>query len=207
MFFTLWAIQDGFKRGMNPGESMARYGIMIIIMNTVSLIAAPIFGTFIDRVNRVTALIVALCFASAGYLSMGLITSPLDFAMAPYFIIISMGSGFMMKSSLSLVGQEAPIRERGSVVAMAGMFGAIGILIFTKWGGILFDDLGSVGPVRDRRRLPGRVTRRCDRSPNRRAGPGRAKTLFQECRGHRTNVNSGVHRHPESLNHAVEVEK
>jgi MFS family permease len=70
---------------------------------------------------------------------MGLITSPLDFAMAPFFIIISMGSGFMMKASLSLVGQEAPIGERGSVVAMAGMFGAVGILIFTKWGGILFD--------------------------------------------------------------------
>jgi MFS family permease len=139
LFFALWAIQDGFERGMNPGESMARFGIMIIIMNTVSLVAAPIFGTFIDRVNRVTALIVALCFASAGYLSMGLITSPLDFAMAPFFIIISMGSGFMMKASLSLVGQEAPIGERGSVVAMAGMFGAVGILIFTKWGGILFD--------------------------------------------------------------------
>ena len=146
LFFTLWAIQDGFKRGMNPGESMARYGIMIIIMNAVSLIAAPIFGTFIDRVNRVTALIVALCFASAGYLSMGLITSPLDFAMAPYFIIISLGSGFMMKSSLSLVGQEAPIRERGSVIAMAGMCGAIGILIFTKWGGILFDAWGPWAP-------------------------------------------------------------
>lgn len=146
LFFALWAIQDGFKRGMNPGESMARFGIMIIIMNAVSLMAAPIFGWFIDRVNRVTAVIVALCFASAGYLSMGIITSPLDFTMAPYFIIITMGSGFMMKSSLSLIGQEAPIRERGSVIATAGMFGAIGILIFTKWGGILFDVWGPWAP-------------------------------------------------------------
>lgn len=146
LFFALWAIQDGFERGMNPGESMARFGIMIIIMNSVSLIAAPIFGTFIDRVNRVTALIVALCFASVGYLAMGFITSPLDFAMVPFFIIISMGSGFMMKASLSLVGQEAPMRERGSVVAMAGMFGAVGILIFTKWGGILFDAWGPWAP-------------------------------------------------------------
>ncbi len=104
------------------------------------------FGLFIDRVNRVTAVIVALCFASVGYLSMGLITSPLDFAMVPYFIVISLGSGFMMKSSLSLVGQEAPLRERGSVIAMAGMFGAIGILIFTKWGGILFDAWGPWAP-------------------------------------------------------------
>jgi MFS family permease len=146
LFFALWAIQDGFKRGMNPGESMARFGIMIIIMGGVSLASAPIFGWYIDRVNRVTALVVALCFASVGYLSMGIITSPLDFAMAPYFIVISLGSGFMMKSSLSLVGQEAPIAERGSVLATSGMFGAIGILIFTKWGGVLFDEWGPWAP-------------------------------------------------------------
>lgn len=146
LFLALWSIQDGFSRGMNPGESMARFGIMIIIMNTVSVAAAPLFGLFIDRVNRVTAIIVALCFASAGYLSMGIITSPLDFDMVPYFIIISLGSGFMMKSSLALLGQEAPIKERGSVIATASMFGAIGILIFTKWGGILFDEWGPWAP-------------------------------------------------------------
>ena len=51
-----------------------------------------------------------------------------------------------MKSSLSLVGQEAPIAERGSVLATSGMFGAIGILIFTKWGGVLFDEWGPWAP-------------------------------------------------------------
>jgi MFS family permease len=146
LFLSLWAIQDGFKRGMHPGESMARFGIMIGIMSTVAILAAPIFGWWIDRVNRVTAVIVALCFASAGYLSMGIISSPLDFNMVPFFIVISLGSGFMMKSSISLIGQEAPIRERGSVIATASMFGAVGILVFTKWGGILFDAWGPWAP-------------------------------------------------------------
>ena len=91
LFFALWAIQDGFKEGLNPGQAMARFGIMIIIMNGVSMATAPLFGWFIDRVNRVTALIVALCFATVGYLSMGIITSPLDFAMVPYFVVISLG--------------------------------------------------------------------------------------------------------------------
>ena len=146
LFFALWAIQDGFEQGMNPGEAMARFGIMIIIMNGSSILTAPLFGWFIDRVNRVTALIVALCFGSVGYLSMALITSPLDFAMAPFFIVISLGSSFMMKASLSLVGQEAKRSERGSVLAMFGMFGAIGILIFTKWGGIAYDEWAPWAP-------------------------------------------------------------
>ncbi|MFW2403904.1 MAG: MFS transporter [Gammaproteobacteria bacterium] len=146
LFFSLWAIQDGFKQGLNPGQAMARFGLMLIIMNGVSMITAPLFGWFIDRVNRLSAMIVALCFATVGYSSMAVITSPLDFAMVPYFIVISLGSSFMMKASLSLVGQEAKVAERGSVLAMFGMCGAVGILVFTKWGGIAFDEWGPWAP-------------------------------------------------------------
>jgi MFS family permease len=146
MFLALWAIQDGMQQGMNPGQSMARFGLMMAIMAGCSLAAAPIFGWFIDRVNRVTATIVALTFATSGYLSMGIITSPLDFAMLPYFIVLSLGSSFMLKSSLSLIGQEAPPKERASVIATNSMFGALGILILTVVGGRLFDAWGPWAP-------------------------------------------------------------
>lgn len=139
LFLMLWAIQDGMDQGMSPAASMARYGIIIGIMQTVSMSVAPLFGWFIDHVNRVTATIVSLAFATVGYLSMGIITSPLDFAMIPYFIIIAFGSSFMLKSSLTLIGQEAPVKARGSVIAASSMWGAIGILIFTAGGGRLFD--------------------------------------------------------------------
>ncbi|MDH3510231.1 MAG: MFS transporter [Gammaproteobacteria bacterium] len=146
LFLVLWAIQDGMKQGMNPGESMARFGVMMAIMSGTSLAAAPFFGWFMDRVNRVTATIVALTFATVGYLSMGIITSPLDFAMIPYFLIISLGSSFMLKASLGLIGQEAPPKERGSVIATNSLFGALGILIFTVVGGRLFDAWGPWAP-------------------------------------------------------------
>ena len=139
LFLMLWAIQDGMDQGMSPAAAMAQYGIILAIMQTVSMSVAPLFGWFIDHVNRVTATIVSLTFATVGYLSMGIITSPLDFAMLPYFIIIAFGSSFMLKASLTLIGQEAPVKERGSVIAASSMWGAIGILIFTAGGGRLFD--------------------------------------------------------------------
>ena len=138
-FLALWAIHAGRTLGLSPAQAMARFGIMIVIMQAVSFFSAPIFGWLIDRINRVSATIIALGFASTGYLSMSIITSPLDFSMLPFFVVLSLGSSFMMKSSLSLVGQEAPIRERGSVFAMNSIFGAIGILIFLAVGGRLFD--------------------------------------------------------------------
>ena len=146
LFLSLWAIQDGLKQGLNPGEAMARFGLMLGIMAATSLVSAPFFGWLLDHVNRVTATIIALIVASLGYLSMGIITSPLDFAMLPYFIVISLGSAFMLKSSLALIGQEAPPRERASVIATNSMFGALGILIFTVIGGRLFDAWGPWAP-------------------------------------------------------------
>ncbi|MGI9341746.1 MAG: MFS transporter, partial [Gammaproteobacteria bacterium] len=41
LFFSLWAIQDGRGMGLNPGDSMARFGIMFAIMSGVSMVSAP----------------------------------------------------------------------------------------------------------------------------------------------------------------------
>ncbi len=131
---------------MSPAASMAQYGIILAIMQAVSMALAPPAGWFIDRVNRVTATIIALIFATAGYLSMGLITSPLDFEMLPFFIIIALGSSFMLKTSLTLIGQEAPVKERGSIIAASSMWGAIGILVFTAGGGRLYDAIHPSAP-------------------------------------------------------------
>jgi MFS family permease len=146
LFLALWAIQDGIQQGMNPGQAMARFGVMLAIMSGTSLCAAPFFGWLIDHVNRVTATMIALVFACCGYLSMGIITSPLDFAMLPYFLVLSLGSSFMLKASLALIGQEAPPRERASVIAMNSWCGALGILLFTVVGGRLFDAWGPWAP-------------------------------------------------------------
>ena len=137
LFLSLWAIQAGRASGLSPGRAMAQFGTMILIMYVVSLVSAPVFGWFIDRVHRVTAMIVALATAAAGYLSMYFLTSPLDMAMIPLLIVLTLGTGFMVKAAMALIGQEAPVRERSSVIAGSSMCGALGILVFTAVGGRL----------------------------------------------------------------------
>ena len=146
LFLGLWAVHAGREAGLDPGRAMARFGVMIIVMYIVSLVAAPLFGWFIDRVHRVTAMIVALATAAAGYLSMRFLTSPLDFDMIPLLILLTLGTGFMVKSAMALIGQEAPVAERSSVIAGSSVCGAFGILIFTAVGGRLFDAWGPWAP-------------------------------------------------------------
>ncbi|SVC49135.1 uncharacterized protein METZ01_LOCUS301989, partial [marine metagenome] len=51
-----------------------------------------------------------------------------------------------MGASITLVGQEAPANERGSVIAANGLFGAIGIGVAVPLGGFLFDEIGPTAP-------------------------------------------------------------
>jgi len=146
LFLSLWAIHAGRAEGLSPGRAMAQFGTMIIIMYVVSLVSAPLFGWFIDRVHRVTAMIVALATAATGYLSMWFMSSPLDFAMIPLLVVLTLGTGFMVKAAMALIGQEAPLRERSSVIAGSSVCGAIGILVFTAVGGRLFDAWGPWAP-------------------------------------------------------------
>ncbi len=139
MFLALWAIHAGREIGLRPDQSIAQFGIMYTAMYLVSFISSPIFGWYIDQVNRVTSMITALAIATAGYLAMRLIDSPLEMSAMPYLMLLTLGSSCMLKASLSLVGQEAPPKERGSVIAFSSMCGAFGVLIFSWIGGRLFD--------------------------------------------------------------------
>lgn len=57
-----------------------------------------------------------------------------------------MGAASAMGASITLVGQEAPVNERGSVIAFNGLFGAIGIGVAVPVGGLLFDEIGPTAP-------------------------------------------------------------
>jgi MFS family permease len=146
LFLALWAVQSGRQMGLSSGEAMAKFGTAIAVMYAVSFVSAPLFGWFIDKVDRMTAMCVALFVAASGYLAMYFLSSPIDFAMLPLLIVLTLGTGFMVKAQMALIGQEAPVKERGSVIATAQMFGALGILIFTAIGGRLFDAWGPWAP-------------------------------------------------------------
>jgi len=146
IFLSLWILQVGRAEGLSAGEALARAGTLYVMMMLLAVVWHLIFGFILDRVSRVTGVIIAMVLGAAGYLSMGLITSPLDYAMLPAFAILALGSASSLQSSMSLVGQEAPHTERGAIIGMNGLFGAIGIMVGTLAGGWLFDNWAPYAP-------------------------------------------------------------
>jgi len=146
MFLTLWALAAAPDAGMSNADALARGGQMLGMISIVGMVWVLLFGLILDRVNRVTGLAIAMGIAGLGYCSMWFVSSPLDFSMLPYFILLSIGQISVMAASVTLVGQEAAAEERGAIVSMNGFFGAIGIFLAYAIGGRLFDAVGPAAP-------------------------------------------------------------
>jgi MFS family permease len=146
LFVSAWVIQVAPAAGMAVPQAMGQAGKLMGLMGAVTLLWVPIFGFILDKLNRVTGMALAMLLAAIGYSSMGLITSPIDNAMWPAFVILAIGQGSAIIASVTLVGQEASPAERGTVVATNGWFGAIGILIAGLLGGYLFDRISPAAP-------------------------------------------------------------
>jgi len=146
-FFTTWLFLEGRGMGMTATDAMAKGLTFYVIVQAAALVAAPIIGIMLDRIDRVKGLIVAMILAGAGYLSLAFVGDPfVGNAMYGAAILIGFGEIAANLSSLSLVGKEAPAKGRGAVIGMFSLFGAVGILIVAKVGGILFDDVSRIGP-------------------------------------------------------------
>ena len=64
----------------------------------------------------------------------------------PFFVLLGIGQISAFLGAFSLIGQEAPVAERGSVLGMFSLVGAIGILVATAVGGRLFDQIAPWAP-------------------------------------------------------------
>ena len=146
IFISLWAVTSGTALGLSAGEAIKKVVLVIVITNLLSIVWAFIFGSMIDRINRVTAMVIAMALGTVAYGSMYFVDSPLNYSNLPFFILISASAIGTVIATSSLIGQEAPIRQRGTVIGVSAFFGAVGILAATKFGGQLFDTMGPRGP-------------------------------------------------------------
>jgi len=138
-FTVLWATVAGVEQGLDVAEAVQRGTILIVIANGTAMLWMPFMGFIIDRMNRTLALAIGAAVAACAFTAMGLVEDPLSRGAMPFFAMLGVGQVSCFFTSQALIGQEAKIKERGSVIGMFGICGAIGILLATSVGGQLFD--------------------------------------------------------------------
>ncbi len=146
-FFTLWIANYGTSEmGLSRADALARAGMIVGIAQTMTLLSAPFFGILSDKMNRVSAVALALFISFLGYGGTYFVTDPFSGAMIVCAILIGMGEVACIITSGVLLSQQAPVAIRGAVNGFFNLCGAIGILVAAKVGGQLFDSWRESGP-------------------------------------------------------------
>lgn len=145
-YSVLWGTTTAAAQGLPAAEALAEGRKVFAIASTAALLWLPVMGIIIDRLNRVTGVIIAMSIATAGYLGTIFIDDVLSREAIPLLILLGMGQISAFAGAQTLIAKEATNETRGSVVGMFNVFGAVGILISTAVGGLLFDNVGPHAP-------------------------------------------------------------
>lgn len=138
-FFSLWAKQAGLDQGLTLEEAVKQAGLYAGIIQGSILFWAPVWGLILDRIDRLTAVCMAMLVAACGYMLVGLASSPVGLAFIPSALLLGCGEIGAILSGQALVGQEAPEEIRGSVIGLFMLVGGIGLLTIGSVGGWVFD--------------------------------------------------------------------
>lgn len=145
-FFTLWLYQVGISQGMTGAEAIKIAGFFYVLVQAFAIPGAFFIGIFIDKIDRVLTLAIAMAIAACGYLYLGFIDNPLSSEMYIGAALLGLGEIFANLSAISLIGSSAPAKGRGAVIGGFSFFGALGIFIVAFVGGNLFDSIGPTAP-------------------------------------------------------------
>jgi MFS family permease len=149
-FTVMWGTVVAVSAGVDPALAPSKGAIMFAISSTAALLWLVVLGTFMDRVNRVTGVIVCMGISTIGFCSMMFVDNarivPLQTDTALLFALLGVGQISAFFGATTLISHEAPRRERGTVMGMFNTFGAIGIFFAAGIGGRLFDTVGPYAP-------------------------------------------------------------
>lgn len=146
-FTVLWGTNAGIAHGLNPAEALAKGRLVFAIPSTAGLLWQLFVMTWLlDRINRVTGVVICTALGVAGYVGTLLIDDPLARESVPLLILLGVGQISTFAATTTLISQEAPAEARASVIGMFNIFGAAGILICTFIGGRIFDSIRPAAP-------------------------------------------------------------
>lgn len=147
-FLGLWLMQHGMgKLGLTMSKTMATViGPSFLMVVLGALFGSLLMGKLADKISRAAAIPVAAGLAAAVYMSMFFVEDPTAPWVKVLLFIMGVAEISAFVSSQALAGQQAEPQHRGAIFGFFGVAGAVGILIATKGGGILYDAYGPSTP-------------------------------------------------------------
>ncbi|KAI8065520.1 major facilitator superfamily domain-containing protein [Gongronella butleri] len=144
-FVSLWVTQYYIDNGTCARNSTCyaasgTSGTLTGIAQAVALVACPFFAAGSEYLPKEFAIVAAGAIGAAGCLPFAFSIDPTSQTSMAMVVLIAIGQYGMIISGMSLVvGDHVPVKDRGSCAGTYSFSGALGIIILSKIGGVLFD--------------------------------------------------------------------
>ena len=145
-FLVLWGKVVAVGDGMDTAAAIEAGRIPFVVAQAAALVGTVGAIFFIDRYNRMTALACCMGLAALAYINLLFVDNPLANSNLPFFIVLGLGQIAAFMGSTTLIGKEAPNTARGAVIGAFSVAGALGILVTSGAGGMLFDAIDPRAP-------------------------------------------------------------
>lgn len=146
MFLMLWFLNYADVAGVERQKAAARAGGLLGLVGIVILAAIPVWGLFIERFGRVSAIAGGMALSAAGFLLFGLMDNPFSPLIIAPAVLVAVGQAGCLIAPQVLAMDLAPKDLRGSILGAFFLVGGLGVIFFVQGGGILHDVVGPHAP-------------------------------------------------------------
>lgn len=146
MFLPLWVTRSALDAGMSMGDATLRAGILLAVHQVAVVAWAFVAGYLNDRFRKVGVMVLAFVLATVGYGVLWVVGDPFSLFVYAGVIVLAAGEISIVVTNNALAGEEAPEPSRGAVIGFLGVFGGVGIAVWTFVGGGIFDGIGATAP-------------------------------------------------------------
>jgi MFS family permease len=146
LFAIAWGNQAAIADGFTAAEAASKGNIPFVIAQSTALLWPAAIAVPLDRMARMKALALCMGLGMVGYCALILVDDPLLPMAIPFFVLLGIGQISAFLGAQTIIGKEAPEAVRSSVIGVFNFCGALGILILTGIGGVLFDKVGPWAP-------------------------------------------------------------
>ena len=145
-YLSLWTTGHAVASGAGFAQGLALGGVLMVIIQIVSIAAMPAIGVLNDRTKPLVALQVSLAVAVAGYGSTFFVADPSAISGQFSVALLSVGQSAVIISSQVFVQAEAPLKARGTIIGFYTVCSGIGAAVILKTGGYAYDSWLLTGP-------------------------------------------------------------
>ena len=145
-YLSLWTAGHATATGSDFAQGLALGGVLMVIIQLVSIAAMPAIGVLNDRTKPLFALQLSLVLAVAGYGSTYLVTDPSALSGKLSVALLSIGQSAVIISSQVFVQAVAPLKIRGTIIGFFTVCSGLGAAVILKLSGYAFDSWLLTGP-------------------------------------------------------------